>query len=441
MALGGGIFSSQNQGLPGSYINFISASSLGSVLSDRGISAFPMTLSWGVDGEVFTVTADEFRRDSLKIFGYPYTADELRGLRELFLNVKACHLFKLNTGGVKASCTYCDAKYTGSRGNQIKIVIAANENSELNNNLWDVTVLFDGITVDEQYAVANTAALKDNAYVTWKTAATLSATTGTTLTGGTDGTVSDSNYQTFLDKIESYQFNTIGTTSNDTTIKALFAAWTKRMRDTVGIKIQCVLYKYEIADYEGIISVENKLKGEVANESGNLVYWVTGAEAGCRINENLTNAVYTGEYDIDTSYTQMQLWSGLWAGKLMFHKVNNSVRVLEDVNTLVTVTDSKGEDFKSNQTIRILDQIANDIANIFNTKYLGKIPNDNSGRISLWSDIIKNHKSLETMGAIENFEPDKVKVEPGETKKAVTISDCVTPVNAMTQLYMTIIVE
>lgn len=443
MALGGGVFVTQNKVLPGSYINFVSASRATASLSDRGVAAMPITIPWGVDGEIFTVTNDEFQKNSLKIFGYPYTAPELKGLRDLFINIKEGHFFKLNSGGAKATNTYCDAKYAGTRGNQIQLVVSANEAYTEENKLYDFTTWFDGILVDEQFGITTMADLKDNDFVKWKSSATITITAGITCTGGSDGAALEANYQSFLDKLEAFHFNTVGTTSTDATIKGLFANWTKRMRDEVGVKFQCVLYRYANADSEGIISVENKLVGESDGESetANLVYWVTGAEAGCEVNKSLTNATYTGEYAVDVDYTQKQLENGIKAGKLMFHKVNDTVRVLEDINTFVSFTDDKNVDFSSNQTMRVLDQIGNDIAILFNTKYLGKVPNDNAGRISLWNDIVKHHQTLETIRAIENFEPERLTVTKGDSKKAVVVTDYVTPVSAMAQLYMTVIVE
>ena len=91
--------------------------------------------------------------------------------------------------------------------------------------------------------------------------------------------------------------------------------------------------------------------------------------------------------------------------------------------------------------MRVLDQIGNDIAGVFNQKYLGKIPNNAAGRISLWNDIVRHHQELERIQAIENFDPDQVVVDPGETKKSVVVTDFVTPVNAMGQLYMTVVVQ
>jgi hypothetical protein len=441
MALGGGVFITQNKVLPGSYINFVSASRATATLADRGVAAMPITIPWGVDGEIFTVTNEEFQKDSLKIFGYPYTAPELKGLRDLFINIKEGHFFKINSGGAKASNTYCTAKYAGTRGNQIQTVIAENEASTELNPLFDVATYFDGILVDEQLGIEKAADLQNNDFCDWKSAATLAVTAGVTCTNGSDGSTLDANYQTFLDKLEAYTFNAVGTTSTNETIKGLFANWTKRMRDEVGVKFQCVLYRYASADFEGVISVENKLVGEESNETASLVYWVTGAEAGCEVNKSLTNATYTGEYAVDVDYTQKQLEDGIKAGKLMFHKVNDTVRLLEDINTFVSVTDDKSADFSSNQTIRVLDQIGNDIAALFNTKYLGKVPNDNAGRISLWNDIVKHHQELERIRAIEDFEPERLTVAQGETKKAVMVTDYVTPVSAMAQLYMTVIVE
>lgn len=88
--------------------------------------------------------------------------------------------------------------------------------------------------------------------------------------------------------------------------------------------------------------------------------------------------------------------------------------------------------------MRVCDQIGMDIATIFNTRYLGVMPNDNAGRIALWADIVKYLKNLETLRAIEDFTDTDVVVEQGEVKKAVVVNTPVTVVNCMEQLYMTV---
>jgi hypothetical protein len=48
---------------------------------------------------------------------------------------------------------------------------------------------------------------------------------------------------------------------------------------------------------------------------------------------------------------------------------------------------------------------------------------------------------MQTIRAIEDFKPENVVVAAGSTKKSVTVNDVVTPVNAMEQLYMTVVVN
>lgn len=438
MALGGGTFLTQNKILPGAYINFISVANASATLSDRGIATIPLDMNWGPENQVMTVELADFLKNSQKIFGYAYTADELKPMREIFKHAKTVYFFRLNASGVKAANTFCTAKYPGTRGNSLRTVITENENSTSEAKLYDVATYLDTVQVDLQTGVASLADLKPNDYVDWITGASISLTASLPLKNGTNGTVEDAAYQTYLDKMEAYNFNAMGCPSNNPTISALFAAFCERMRDDVGKKFQVVCFR-NLADYEGVVSVKNTIAGETDDPA--LIPWVTGVIAGTAVNKSATNMDYDGEYAIDTDYTQTELENGIKEGSFMFHQVDEKVVVLEDINTFISVTDVKSSDFSSNQTIRVLDQIANDIAVLFGKKYIGKVPNDASGRVSLWNDIVKHHTELQNIRAIENFSGDNVTVAQGDTKKAVVVTDYVTPVNAMTQLYMTVYVQ
>lgn len=435
MALGGGTFVTQNKELPGAYANFVSASSANAALSDRGIVTMPLELDWGMDNEVFEVTNEDFQQKSMKIFGYDYSHEKMKGLRDLFLNTRTLYAYKLTSGGVKAGNDFAEALYTGIRGNDLKIVIQKNADD---NSLFDVKTVLGTLTVDEQ-KVSSAADLKDNDYVGFKKDTSLSVTASSPLTGGENGTVDGSAYQNYLDKIESYTYNAMGAAVTDETTKNLLVSFVKRLRDEMGIKFQLVLYN-KAADYYGCINVKNKVTDSGWNEAS-LVYWVTGACAGCMVNQSNQNKVYNGEFDVDVSYTQSQLKSAIKAGEFTLHKVGSDKRVLEDINSMVTVSDTEGEIFRDNQTIRVIDQIGNDIAVLFNTKYLGVVPNDASGRMSLWSDIVKHHQQLNEIRAIEEFSDSDVAVTQGDTKKSVVVSDAVTIVNAMSKLYMTVTIS
>lgn len=430
MALGGGTFISQNKKLPGSYINFASAQNASSSIGERGIAAMAIEMDWGKDGEIIEVTSQNFAKDSLKIFGYDYSHEKLKGLRDLFKNVKKAYFYRLNTGN-KATVDIATAKCSGTRGNDIRIVVAKNIDDETK---YDVITYLGTKEVDKQ-TVKTVSELVENDYVTF-TMESLQVTAGKNLTGGTNGDVSGEAHQNFLDKLESYQVNAIGCTAKDQSTSNLYVQYAKRLRDEQGIKFQVVLYN-NAANYEGVVNVKNT----TAEDDSALVYWVTGVIAGCEINKSNTNKTYDGEYTINADYTQAQLEASIDAGEFTLHKVGDEIRVLVDINSLVDTTSEKGEEFKSNQTIRVLDQIASDVASVFNSKYLGKIANNEAGRTSLWSDIVTLFKDYQTLQAIENFEDEDISVEIGNDKKSVTINTSVQVINAMEKLYMTVVVE
>lgn len=435
MAYGGGTFITQNKMLPGTYFQFVSTAANSVSSASRGAAAIALELDWGADDKIICVTSEEFQRNSLQLFGHAYDAPQMKGLRDIFRHARTVYCYKLNSTGAKASNLYATATCGGIRGNALQIVVQTNVDDSTKS---DVSVYFDGTLMDTQ-TVTNASELKDNAYVIWNKDATLTVTAGSSLTGGTNGeAVTAANHQAFLDKVESYAFNAIGAATDSKEIAALYTAYTKRMRDEVGVKFQAVLYN-TAADYEGVVNVQNKVTDSDANVAS-LVYWVTGLIAGCEIGETNMNRIYDGEFIPDVDLTQTQLTDAIQAGAFVLHRTGDTIRVLSDINSLVTYTADKGAVYRQNQTIRVIDQIATDIAALFVEKYLGRIPNDATGRESLWSDIVQHHKNLETGRVISNFAEENVVVSAGIEKQSVVVQDAITITGTMEQLYMKITV-
>lgn len=431
MALGGGMWTSQNKLLPGAYINVISAKRAEAATSDRGVSATAYEADWGVSNSVIEVTSDEFERDALIKFGYSFEDPKLKNLRELFKHSQKAFLYRLDKEGVKASNTYATAKYTGTRGNNLTIKIASNVDVP---SKWDVSTFLDGVRIDNQ-TVSNATELKPNAFIDFKTEASLKAEAGVPLTNGTNGSsITGTEHQAFLKAIEPYYYNSLGCISDDEATKKLYVAFGKRMRDEVGVKFQTVVHNYPAADYEGVISVKN-------NTTPELVYWTNGANAGCKVEGDLTNVEYDGEYEVNTDYTQFELENALRNGEFVFHKVGQEVHVLEDINTFTTLTDTKDEDFKNNDTIRLVDALAEETANTFNTSYNGKIPNDPDGRVSFWNDHFDKLKYYAGKRVIKKPVAEDVVVAEGKDKKSVYLESAITKIHKMSKLYATIKVK
>lgn len=435
MAFGGGTFTVMNKVLPGTYINFDGTGTGVVDTTVAGVVAIPMLLDWGSATDIIDVTREDAIKNSLALFGYQYTVNVMKSFRELFQNASRLLVYRINGDGTKAGCTYATAKYEGTRGNDITIVIKVNVDDA---NKFDVETYIDNYKADKQ-TVATAAELVSNDFVDFKEDATLAATAGTKLTGGANGTTTGQKYSDFLDKISTYQFNVLAVATTTDSLNTMFAEFCKEMRENVGVKFQTVLYNCA-ADYEGVINVKNTVKDVGAN-GASLVYWVAGLCAGKQVNETAMNNIYTGEYDVNTDYSQSQLAQVRAAGEFTLHRVGDEVRVLYDINSLTSTSDTKGEVFKENQTIRVIDYIANAVATIFNTSYIGVVPNDEAGRAALWSDILSVNTQLENIRAIDTFDEDTLTVSEGNTKRAVVVTETITVIGTMEQLYMTVTVE
>ena len=305
--------------------------------------------------------------------------------------------------------------------------------------------------VEKQKALATWADVKDNDYVVWKdhSETALKATAATPLTGGSNGqAVTSKQYQDYIDAVSPYYFNVMGYPGTDKEVIGLLKNFVKRMRDDEGAKFQLVVYGDDTADYEGIISIMNKVK-DSGESPASLVYWLTGAEASCAINASLTNAEYDGEYTVDTAYSQLDLKRAIQTGRLVFHGVQENlsgelvgkVKVLTDVNTYTSFTKKKTKDFALNQVIRVLDQLAIDLANLFNKTYLGKEQNNPEGQKALWSDAVTLHKEYQRVSAIQNFKSEDIPIPTrGTEKTSVLYSETVQPTCCMEKLYCAVVV-
>lgn len=450
MALGGGGWQFQNKKLPGVYINFVSKVRPSVDISDRGYATMPLVLDWGPENTVFSVTTEDFQTDSLKIFGYDYTSDKLKGLRDLFKNLKTGYFYRLSNGAIKATCAIATAKYAGERGNSLTVAINSNIDNEGTFNVFTY-IDVDGTKtiIDEQKAVSAWDDVIDNDYVTFIRTANLTATAGTPLTGGTNGeAITGVQYQAYIDSIEPYYFNTMGYAGTDETIQDLLIQFVKRMRDSVGAKFQLVIYGKEHVDYEGVISLKNAVTDEGESPAA-AVYWLTGAEAGCLVNASCTNKTYDGDFTINTKYKQTELENAVDAGMIMFQNVADAIsgdivgttNIVTDINTFTSFTKERNEDFSLNQVIRVLDQDAIDISRLFNKTYNGKEQNDDDGRLALWGDIVALHKEYQRVRAIQNFSADDVPIPTqGESKTSVLSDYAIQPTCCMEKLYMTVTV-
>ncbi len=442
--IGGGTFTVQNKILPGAYINFVSAGRAAQ-LGSRGVVALPLKLNWGPENKVFAVTAEDFNRTAIDVFGYDPTDASLLLVREALKRAKTLLAYRVNSGGQKASATVggmtVTAKWGGTRGNDLKVAILTNADDATK---VDVVTYLGTMEVDRQTvsAASGSANLKDNNFVTFGEAETLTPASATALSGGTNGTVDGTAYSNFLNAIEVESFNVIGYPGTDETIKALIAAFVKRLRYDNGVKIVGVLYQYD-GDDIGLINVKNGviLADGTTITGDKAVAWVAGASAGAEVNESLTNVAYDGAVDVDIKYTKSQYEAAIQNGEFAFYADNGKARVLTDINSLVTFGDGVSEDWTSNRVVRVMDGWANDVARIFGERYIGTVTNSDTGRELFKADLVSLAMQYQAIDAISNFESADIVIQQGNGKRDVVVNCALQPNDSMEKLYMTVTVN
>ena len=222
--------------------------------------------------------------------------------------------------------------------------------------------------------------------------------------------------------------------------KATIATWIGVMRGEEGVSIQGVMANY-VADSEAIINVAQGVKLSDGTEltPAQCTAWVGGVTAGANINLSNTGRKYIGAIDAVPRMTKTEMETAITAGEWIF-KVDTAqnVTAVYDINSLTTTTVDKGKQFTKNRVIRTIDGINNDITEIFESNYVGKVNNNADGRSLLRASLIEYFNALQSMNAIQNFVAEDVTVNPGADSDAVVIDCYIQPVDSVEKIYITV---
>lgn len=445
----GGTFLVQNKVRPGAYINFVAKPQSLMNVSDRGIATLALPMSWGPEGEIIDILSSDLTDGtSIKKIGYSATNVESLLFRICLQNCYRLKAWRLDKGGEKASAIIGTndtalkpvAKYPGICGNKIQIIVLKESET---GDTYTVETLYDGLRQNIQSKLSSPKDLEDNDFVDWNVTdqTVFTVTAGTTLTGGTNGTVTESNaYTPYWAKMKTEVWNTMGLLSEDATVKTAFCEYIKDLRENEGVKVQGCVYDKPGYDYEGIVSSEQGYRTEAEEISKvNFVAWVTGACAGAEINESNTHKTIQDAVEIIGELSNTEIIDGLNAGKFLISKSRKgTIRVEKDINTLHTFTVKRSYDFSKNRVIRVLDEAGNNCESTWDENYCGKLDNDVDGRNIYKADLVKYGETLAGIRAITNFlGADDIEVLMGDAVDSVVVNWPIQPVDSMEKLYMT----
>ena len=438
----------QNKVLPGVYIDFTSDRGLGLTVSSRGTVAIAEAMSWGPEG---TVQEIESSADMTAYTGYPITAVQNRFLNEMLKGTNRTAapnkilLYRLNgTGGAQAKATIspltATAVYPGVRGNDISIAVTALTDPE---ESFQVSTIVDGAIVDSQ--VGKTVSdLTANAWVTFSGTGALTANVGTPLTGGIDPVTAATNYTDFLTAIEPYKFDVLIYDGTDSTVRDAMVAFIKRIAEENGVYAQLVASGLTNPDSRFVVNVASgvTLSDGTALTPQQVTWWAGGALAGAQYNESLTYATYPDAVDVSTKLTNSQMEQAITGGQFILFADNNVVKVVQDINSLVTYTTDITEPYHKNRVMRLLNTIANDLQAQFSDNYIGVVNNNDDGRMMFKKAIVGYLLDLQQNGGIQNFDSENdVEVLAGEDIDAIVVNIGLYVVDSVEKIYVRITVH
>lgn len=439
----GGIFTAQNKVRPGAYINFKAVQQPTNAVGTRGVVAVPCTIPWLNDNAVVELLSTDLADGNcIKKTGCYGLEPEMQIVREALKNAYKAYVYKLNVGGTKASAVVGElqvfARYPGEQGNLISVIV------KQVGSQYQVHTIFQGQTKDIQ-TVATASEFLVNDWIEFGEG-TLSETAGITLSGGTNGEVTQDSYTGFLNAVKTKNWNTIAcpsvrVTGKSSNFNESVLNYIKGLRDA-GLKRQAVVNGYLDANHEGIISVDQGYK--TATETitmDSFVGYVAGLTAGANVNQSNTYAVIPNAVEIINPKTDEEIEEGLTNGQfLISYRSDDAIVVEKDINTLHEYAADKGSIMSKNRVLRVLDDINNSIKQTFETMFIGKVNNDTSGRDLFKATILSYLNELNKMGAIDAVEADDVSIIVGNDIDSIVVDLACKPVDAMEKLYMTVTV-
>lgn len=439
--MAGGNFLAMNKKLPGAYINFKSVPNATGVLGERGIATMPLQLEWGPTGTVIELLSTDLEdgKSLTKVGTTAFYEDSLI-LRQCLMHCYKLLVWRIDTGAEKATATLgaltATAKYGGKKGNQIQVAIIENEDGET----FDVVTFFDQAEQDRQTVSAITE-LADNDWVVFTGTGDLAASAGSYLTGGSSGKAEDTNFSTYLDAMKMQTWNTMGIPFDNAKLVPIIAGYIKNLRDKTGKKVQAIVYNDNTADHEGIISPKGQgyTTATETVDPVTFVAWVTGATAGANVNESLCYKVIEGATSIINELSEDELTVEITKGWFLLGKrVDGVIVVVDDLNTFVSATPQKDEDFGNNRVIRVFDEIAMTTQLQFEKSYIGKVDNTPIDRDVFRAQVNADFELLQNISAIQNHTIDDIEVLPGSGKADIVVNAYIQPVDCMKKLYMNV---
>lgn len=202
-------------------------------------------------------------------------------------------------------------------------------------------------------------------------------------------------YNEAMTQLETTKFNYLaipGVSSADATI---ITSWVKGLRDNKDIKIKAVLPN-TVGDHEGIINfaTDNIVVGLTTYSAKDYCSRMAGLLAGLPLTVSSTYQVLSEVSDVP-HLAKSDFDAAIDSGKLVLINDGTKVKIARGVNSLQTLANSKGVEYKKIKIVDTMDMLHDDIKMTIGDNYIGKVPNIYDNKCMLITAIQSYFEGLE----------------------------------------------
>lgn len=178
------------------------------------------------------------------------------------------------------------------------------------------------------------------------------------------------------------------------------AEWIKLQRDTVGKKCKAVMPDAE-EDHEGIVNfaASGITDGEKTYTAAEYCSRIAGMLAGTPLDISCTYAPLPELTGVDRM-SRSEADAAIDAGKLILIHDGVRVKIARGVNSLTTLTNTKGEEFRKIKLVDVMDLIGDDIYRTLSDTFIGKFANTYDNKCLIISMILAYFEGLEGDGIL-----------------------------------------
>lgn len=176
----------------------------------------------------------------------------------------------------------------------------------------------------------------------------------------------------------------------------------KALRDTKDRTIKAVVSN-NAANHEGIINfVTSDISvGKKTYTAQKYTARIAGLLAGTPQENSVTFHALAEVTDLKTRISEQEASEAIDAGKLVLYHDGEKVKIARGVNSLVTLTEDKGDEFKKIKIVSIMDMMKDDIKRTANDNYIGRVSNSYENKCLLINGINGYFRELETVDILE----------------------------------------